>query len=142
MQALVITTLSQMKDHHTLQISHANLVGIDTIDYHPTGDKFQWKTDKIFKDLLNVFGTAGDILVVGYDSDGKDHDEMLWKVLQICKQVNLKLNEDKCHFIYTSVPFFGEVISRHGVRPKPHKLKALLEMLSPKTKRNSKHFLE
>ena len=41
------------------------------------GDMFQHKIDEIFKNLLNVFGIADDILVVSYDSDGKDHDEML-----------------------------------------------------------------
>ena len=39
----------------------------------PVGDMFQLKIDEIFKDLLNVFGIADDILVIGYDSDGKDH---------------------------------------------------------------------
>ena len=38
---------------------------------------FQCKIDKIFKDLPIVFGIADDTLVVGYDSNGKDHDEML-----------------------------------------------------------------
>ena len=33
----------------------------------------QSKTDKIFKDLPNVFSIAKDILVIGYDSDSKDH---------------------------------------------------------------------
>ena len=34
------------------------------------------KIDRIFKDLPNVFHIADDILVVVYDSDGKDHDDM------------------------------------------------------------------
>ena len=57
----------------------------------PTGYMFQHKSDKIFKDLSNVFGIADDILFVGYNSDGKDHDKTLWWVLQICKHVNLIL---------------------------------------------------
>ena len=48
----------------------------------PTGIMFQWKINKIFENLPNVFGIADDIAVVGYDSDDKDHDEMLWQVLQ------------------------------------------------------------
>ena len=44
----------------------------------PTGDMFQHKIDEIFKDLLNVFGIADDILVVGYYNDGKDNDKTLW----------------------------------------------------------------
>ena len=38
---------------------------------------FQRKIDKIFKDLPNVSGIMDDILVVGYEVDGKDHDETL-----------------------------------------------------------------
>ena len=34
------------------------------------------KKDKIFKDLHIVFGIADDILVVGYDNDVKDHNDM------------------------------------------------------------------
>ena len=35
------------------------------------------KIDEIFKDLPNVFGIADDILIVGYDNDGKDHGDTL-----------------------------------------------------------------
>ena len=45
----------------------------------PTGDMFQRKTDEIFKGLPNVFVIADDVLVVGYDSDSKDHDNTLKK---------------------------------------------------------------
>ena len=95
---------------------HANLADTDKRDPHleavPAGDMFQRKIDEIFKDLPNVFGIAEDILVVGYDIDGKEHDDVLWRVLQICREVNLKLNKNKCHFTCTSDPFFGEIISR------------------------------
>ena len=53
----------------------------------PTGDMFQWKIDEIFNDLPNMFGIADEILTVGYDSDGKDHDETIWQVLQICRHI-------------------------------------------------------
>ena len=66
-----------------------------------------------------MFGIACDIVVVDYDSGGKDHDEILQLVLQICRHMNLKLNKDECHFRCTSVPFFGEVLSTHGVQPNP-----------------------
>ena len=41
------------------------------------GDMFQRKTDEIFKELPNVFGTADDILVAWHDNDGRDHDNTL-----------------------------------------------------------------
>ena len=61
-------------------------------------------------------------------------------MLQICRHVNLKLNKEKCHFRCTSVPFFGEVISKHVVQPNPQKLKALTWM-PPKMKKELLAFL-
>ena len=45
----------------------------------PAGDMFQRKNDEIFKELSNVFSTADDILVVGYEADSKDHDKNITK---------------------------------------------------------------
>ena len=85
----------------------------------PVGNMFQHKIDEIFNGMPNVFGIADDILVVGYEDDGRDHHKTVQKVLQRCREVNLKLNKDKCYFRCTSVPFLGEVISRNGVQPDP-----------------------
>ena len=38
------------------------------------------------------------------------------------------MQKDKCQFRSTSVSFFNEVISRHGVRPDSQKLKVLMEV--------------
>ena len=88
----------------------------------PAGDMFQCKIDEIFNDMPNVFGIADNILVIGYDKDGTDHDEAVYKVLKQCQDVNLKLNKEKCHFRCTSIPFFGEVISRQDIQPDPQKV--------------------
>ena len=84
---------------------------------------FQWKIDEIFNDMPKVFGIMDYILVVGYKDDGRDHDKIVCKVLQGCSEVNLKLSKDKCHFRCTSIPFFGEVISRNGSVARPAKNK-------------------
>ena len=83
----------------------------------PAGDMFQCKTDEIFSDMPNVFGIADNILVIGYDENGADHDAAVHKVLQQCEEVNLKLNKEIYNFRCTSILFFGEVISRKGVQP-------------------------
>ena len=105
------------------------------------GDMFQCKIDEIFNDMPNVFGIADDILVIGYDKDGTDHDEAVYKVLKWCQDVNLKLNKEKCHFRCMSIPFFGEVVSRQGIQPDPQKVRALKEMLVPKNKKELQAFL-
>ena len=88
--------------------------GISTFRAAPVGDMFQCKIDEIFSDMPNVFGITDKILVIRYDKDGVDHDTAV-QVLQQCEEVNLKLNKENCHFRYTSIPFFGKVISREGV---------------------------
>ena len=80
---------------------------------------FQHKIDKISNDMPNVFGITDDILVIGYNEDGADHDTAVHKVLRQCREVNLKLNKDKCHFRCTSISFFGKVISKEGIQPDP-----------------------
>ena len=76
-----------MTNHHTSQSLHANFVRYRykrlLFEIALAEDMFQRKIDEIFKDLPNVFGIADDILTVGYDVDGKDHDDTLWRVLQM-----------------------------------------------------------
>ena len=107
----------------------------------PAGNMFQQKIDKIFNDMPNVFGIADDILVIGYDKDGADHDKAVYDVLQWCQDVNLKLNKEKCHFRCTSIPFLGEVVLRERVQPDPWKIKALTKMPAPKNKKELQAFL-
>ena len=91
--------------------------------------------------MPNVFGIADNILVIGYNKDGTDHDEVVYKVLKWCQDVNLKLNKEKFHFRCTSIPFFGDIVSRQGVQPDPQKVRALTEMLVPKNKKELQAFL-
>ena len=64
---------------------HLSLAGRNLPDCHSESwaavDMFQQKINKIFKDLLNVFGIA----------DGRDHDSTLRQVIQICCQENSTL---------------------------------------------------
>ena len=71
----------------------------------------------VFKEITKIFGVADDILIVGYDADDTDHDRTLYKVLQIHRTENLKLNKDKCYLRCTSVPFL--CVNWHAV----HKIK-------------------
>ena len=133
-----------MMDHYASYYLHANLADTDTRDYHLEQHLQEIcfiKNWQILKDLPNIFGIADDILVVGFDSDGKDHNYILWKLLQICIQVNLKLNKDECHYRCTSILFFDGGIFRHGEQPNPWKMKVLAEMPPPKMKIELQAFL-
>ena len=43
---------------------------------------FQHKIDKIFNDMPNLFGIADNILLIGYNKDGVDHEEAVYSVLR------------------------------------------------------------
>ena len=75
----------------------------------PAGDIFQCKIDEIFNYMPNVFGIADDILVIGYDKDGADHDEAVYKVLKQCQDVNLKLNKENVISGVHQYHYFGRL---------------------------------
>ena len=102
---------------------------------------FQCKIDKIFSDMPYISSITDDILVIGYNENRADHDAAVHKVLWRCKEVNLKLNKEKCHFRCTSIPFFGEVILRKGVQPDLQKIKALPDIPTPNNKKELQAFL-
>ena len=87
----------------------------------PVGNMFQCKIDEIFNDMPNIVGIADDILVIGCNEDGTDHDEAVYGMLRQCQEVNLKLNKEKYHFRSTSILFFGELVSREGIQPDTQK---------------------
>ena len=70
------------------------------------GDMFLKKIDEIFSGMQNIFSIADDILIAGFNVQGKDHDATLDKVLRVCRQTNLKIKKDKPLFRCTSIPFF------------------------------------
>ena len=49
-------------------------------------DMFQCKIDEVFNHMPNVFGITDDILVIGYDEDGTDHDEAVYSMLRQCRR--------------------------------------------------------
>ena len=82
------------------------------------GNRFKCKINEIYNDIPNLFGIADDILVIGYEKDGADHDEAVYSVLKWCQDGNLKLNKDKYHFRCTSNTILSQssVKGRHPPR--------------------------
>ena len=63
---------------------------------------YERKIDKLLHGLHNAFGIADDILIAGSGELGRDHDEAVDKVLEICRKDNLRPNKEKYHFRCTS----------------------------------------
>ena len=76
----------------------------------PTGNMFQRKIDGICEELSDVFGIADNILVVGYNINGRDHKNTQQRVLHIGRKENLKLHTYKCLFRCALVPFLVRLL--------------------------------
>ena len=66
---------------------------------------FQRRVDELFSNIPNVFCIANDSLTASCNKQGRDHDETLGKVLQICGKANAKPDKDKYLFRCTSITF-------------------------------------
>ena len=83
------------------------------------------------------FSIANAIVIVSYDTDGKDHNRMLRWVMQICQWENLKFNKTKCHFRCMRVPLFRGLVWRWVVQPEPWPYMNLLMCHTHITKKSS-----
>jgi hypothetical protein len=57
------------------------------------------------------------------------------------REVNLKLNLNKCCFAAKSITFMGHVVNKEGTRPYSGKIEAFLHFSEPKMVTNIKSFL-
>jgi hypothetical protein len=85
---------------------------------------------KVFVDDLNVHSENWD-----------EHLQHLNAVLYKLREVNLKLNPNKCYFAAKSITFLGHVVSKEGTRPDPGKIEAILHFPTPKTITSVRSFL-
>ena len=82
---------------------------------------------------------ADDVKIHGPDE--ATHDKHLIQVLNQCRKVSLKLNAEKCIFKAESIPFFGHIISRDGIKPDPKKMDMIRTMMMPMSKLELQSFL-
>ena len=94
-------------------------------------DVFQKKVDETFSDIPGVTGISDDIIVVGYKSDGSDHDANLTAVLERARATGLCFNDKKMVVRCKRIPFFGNIIGADGIEPDPEKVTAICNMTAP-----------
>jgi hypothetical protein len=78
-----------------------------------------YKFLKIFVDDLNV-----------HSGNWEEHLQHLHVVFMKLKEVNLKLNPNKCCFATKSITFFNHVVSSEGTKPNTSKINVILHFQS------------
>ena len=71
----------------------------------------------------------------------EDHIERLEEVFSCMKQAGLKCKPSKCEILKDSIKYLGRLVDKHGVRPDPEAVEAVLTWKAPKTDTQLMSFL-
>ena len=71
----------------------------------------------------------------------EDHIERLEEVFSCMKQAGLKCTPSKCEILRDSIKYLGRLVDKHGVRPDPEAVEAVLTWKAPKTDTQLMSFL-
>ena len=101
----------------------------------PAPECFQQKLDQNLEGLEGIYKVTDDILITDpgttKDEAVKNYDANLLKLLERCREKNLKLNREKLQLKCTETPFIGHVLTPEGIKPDPTKVEAVLKMERP-----------
>ena len=92
--------------------------------------KQQYQFDEVFMDDFSVYGSSFDDCLSNLD-----------RVLQRCKDTNLVLNWEKCHFMVNEGIVLGHKISEKGIEVDKAKVDAIEKMPCPTDIRGIRSFL-
>ena len=102
---------------------------------------FQRKLDQHFGQIEQVIVIADDIMIVGNQSNHRDHDVALSNLLATARRSNIHLNYDKLAYKKTEVKFFGETYTTDGCKPAQSKVTVIVEMPPPTSKKQVQSFI-
>ena len=71
----------------------------------------------------------------------EDHVIHLQKLFEHLRKFKLRLNPNKCTFGVRLGNLLGFIVSQHGIKVDPDKVKAIQEMPAPKTEKEVRGFL-
>lgn len=108
-------------------------------------EEFQRRMHQALEGLPGTAVIADDILVYGegenVEEAQKDHEINLRKLLERCKEKNIKINQDKMKLRLEEVRYMGHIISKDGVKIDPKKVEAITQMPRPKDLTQLKRFM-
>ena len=95
-----------------------------------------------FKEVFDIEGVEiyiDDILI--YGKTVEEHDKRLLKVLEIARKNNIKFNKSKTKLRVNEITYMGHNISANGIKPDNNKIKAIVDMPHPTSRKGLQRFL-
>ncbi|KAL1447741.1 hypothetical protein WDU94_005516 [Cyamophila willieti] len=102
-------------------------------------EKFQQKLVELLTGLEGVIIYIDDILIFGKDKT--EHDKRLHNLLIKIREINLKLNINKCEIGTKKIQFLGQVFEASGMSPELAKVDAIQKMPTPTCIKELQRFL-
>jgi len=99
------------------------------------GATYQRLIDKTFKDQIgrNVEAYVDDIVIKSHSEEVMLLD--IQETFDTLRNINMKLNPSKCSFGMEEGKFLGHIVTPRGIKANPKKIQAIVDMPSPKTKK-------
>ena len=108
-------------------------------------EEYQRRKTEALEGVPGLEIVADDLLVCGFGDTIEDamrnHNANLEKLLQKCREQNLKLNRQKVKLCKTEVSYIGHLLTADGVKPDPEKVHAVVEMPRPTNVKEVQRFL-
>lgn len=103
--------------------------------------RWQSAIEKILGHDPNILVYMDDILVFSTNNDWEHHKALLRKVFQKLVDAGLTIKMSKCVFGRKETKYLGHIIDRHGIRPDPSKIAAVVNYPVPNTVKKVRSFL-
>ncbi|GJW55825.1 reverse transcriptase domain-containing protein [Tanacetum coccineum] len=97
------------------------------------GATYQWLMDKVFNRQIgrNLEAYVDDMVIKS--TFEKEMLKDIRETLKRLRSINMKLNPKKCSFDVEDGPFLGHLITKHGIKANPSKVKAVTDLDQPRT---------
>ncbi|XP_056641536.1 uncharacterized protein LOC130448273 [Diorhabda sublineata] len=145
-RAQYFTTLDLASGFHQIQMSECSIektaFNVDGGHYEylrmPFGLKnapstFQRAVNEVLKDIQNKICMVYMDDIIIFSTSLQEHIQNLKLVFSKLRHAELKIQLDKCEFLRKEVEYLGHVVTPHGIKPNPNKIKAIQNFPIPKT---------
>ena len=103
-------------------------------------DIFQEKINELMDGLEFVRAYLDDVLIPSKNSF-EEHLEHIEKVLTWLQTAGLKVNASKSKFCQEELDYLGYIVTRQGIQPNMKKVQAILNIGTPKTRKELRSFI-
>ena len=85
------------------------------------------------KNIDNIKNFVDDILIHSVDFD--NFIKSVCEILAVCRKYNIRLNGEKCKFLFPNTKFLGRILNQNGYQADPDNVQAIKAMKPPRTRR-------